>query len=1366
MTSTLELASEPLKQLLDKVWVVFRVIGEKGQMLPVHTFDYVPPTRPTGAQSNRSRIVTHADGSRTEYLFNRAILPIETRWYDETGTLRKQKRRTWNAEQRLVSFEVLDGSGQSIYTKHFEYDEFGNPTATTYSGDITGSGDIDTTTVRRAFSSDGRHLLLREEDETGKVLCFQYLPDTNLLTRRLVQKGTTIVKREFRQYDDCHNLVCTIIDDGATDDSNDLDGVTQRTLKRITLRQQQPFLHMPEREEEYYFSEGQEKLLKGSRFEYDERGNVCLIEVYDQEQTLYTLKKTYDERGNVLSETNALGAIATYSYDNLGRTTSCKEFSGQLETEYSYDACGCITQKRESEAGGTQRNTIFTYDALGRCISKTDYLGHVTRYAYDPVCGKVTRTEEPPVVQFDGSLQEVITQSFYDAMGRKVKEIDANGGTALYDYNIFGSPTCVQYPDGQKETYQYTKEGLLECHTDRQGLSIKSRRDLFGRITEKTFVAANGKILGKESTYYTAFHKVSEVNREGEITSYLHDGAGRVVKEEHAGRVTRWSYNAQGEVIRTVEENGSNTLLIHFKRDALGRVLLTTKSNLQGIVLYKLLLDYDLQGNVIGRTRYIQGDSCREWWSFNGFGEELLYTDAKGQQTRTFYQNVASDVLGYQQLQRLCIKPDGVTTKETFDAMDRVVTKELFSSAGVRLKGIDWYFDPMGNPLQRDDHIFIDGLYQNTQSVRFTYTKMHKVATTTRAYGTPDARCTSYTYRPSGQKSTQTKPDGTTIYYSYDGLGYLTAMRTPDARLQLAFTHDKLGHLLSAKDERNGTWVERQLSPHGEVLKETWNHGQSVERTYDQQGRLVTLMIPGMARTDYNYDALYLRSVDFTRLKDGAACVHTYADYDQDGNLLEEIFPMGAGSVAYNYESNGYVQSKLGDVFQQECAYDCNTQLVHSLIDDSEFTYGYDDLGQLAEESSPYFSKSYQYDSNFNRVASGEVVCEVNDLNEQLSDDRGTYTYDTNGNISNRCVDGMLWTFTYDPLDRMQSATSDGLRLEMQYDPKGRRISKTTLHWLGGEWIELGVENYLYHEENDLAAIDSNGQVLQLRALGLAKHTNFPNTIAMEVQEKLYVPLLDCHGNMRRLWDPVSKVVTESYEFSSFGHEVQPTAEQSYLNPWRYASKRIDPETGLVYFSKRYYDPQMGRWFTTDPAGFVDGTNLYTYLLNSPFAYIDPDGRFAFAIPLLYWGGSAGLTFALPTLSQILFGALTVGIIHQTCQMVDNSSLWYVMDKLPFPGFPDDMAAGSEWTEITHPEARKKGHRRFQNNETGEIVRWDDAKPGESGNKGRDHYHWENPNSTGRKDKYLDADGEPCAKNSDESHLYAPEGADPSNKGS
>ena len=52
----------------------------------------------------------------------------------------------------------------------------------------------------------------------------------------------------------------------------------------------------------------------------------------------------------------------------------------------------------------------------------------------------------------------------------------------------------------------------------------------------------------------------------------------------------------------------------------------------------------------------------------------------------------------------------------------------------------------------------------------------------------------------------------------------------------------------------------------------------------------------------------------------------------------------------------------------------------------------------------------------------------------------------------------------------------------------------------------------------------------------------------------------------------------------------------------------MDPHTHFLHYLKRVYDPTVGRWLTPDPAGFVDGPNLYAYVHNNPLKYYDPDG--------------------------------------------------------------------------------------------------------------------------------------------------------------
>lgn len=58
----------------------------------------------------------------------------------------------------------------------------------------------------------------------------------------------------------------------------------------------------------------------------------------------------------------------------------------------------------------------------------------------------------------------------------------------------------------------------------------------------------------------------------------------------------------------------------------------------------------------------------------------------------------------------------------------------------------------------------------------------------------------------------------------------------------------------------------------------------------------------------------------------------------------------------------------------------------------------------------------------------------------------------------------------------------------------------------------------------------------------------------------------------------------------------------------RYSGKERDA-TGLYYYGYRYFAPWLSRWINPDPAGAVDGLNLYCFLGNSPVGHVDVDGR-------------------------------------------------------------------------------------------------------------------------------------------------------------
>jgi RHS repeat-associated protein len=80
-----------------------------------------------------------------------------------------------------------------------------------------------------------------------------------------------------------------------------------------------------------------------------------------------------------------------------------------------------------------------------------------------------------------------------------------------------------------------------------------------------------------------------------------------------------------------------------------------------------------------------------------------------------------------------------------------------------------------------------------------------------------------------------------------------------------------------------------------------------------------------------------------------------------------------------------------------------------------------------------------------------------------------------------------------------------------------------------------------------------------------------------------------------------------------------------------------DSETGLHQNGFRTYDPNTGRYLEADPIGQLGGINLYTYSLNNPIRFTDPEGLNPAA------GALAGGAVAGPP-GALVGGAIGLGI--------------------------------------------------------------------------------------------------------------------------
>jgi len=833
-------------------------------------------------------------------------------------------------------------------------------------------------------------------------------------------------------------------------------------------------------------------------------------------------------------------------YNDLGQLYKVT-MPGQADTYYLYNALGeQVMTGLDVDGGGLNKNSI---DRVTE--SETTYVeegGLIWQQTVQSVYA-VDNDDTPTVV---GTQLSQLT-GLGSGLVNRTETIDIHGNktvsTTTIDRSAKKQTQTIDYPDSDTNAESVNINGLLVSSVSKTGLTYAYAYDALGRRTGVT-----DPRTGTAVTHYNGNHRVDYVqDAAGHQTSFAYGPAtGQKTSETNAdNKVTYYAYNDLGQVTRT-----------------------------WGEAVYPVEYVYDDYGRMTAMHTYRTGTA----WNGNAWpaGEDpdvtaWAYDPATGLLTAKTDDQGNSVAYTYDQAGRLATRTWGRT-----DNGSPIVTSYVYDGATGELTGIDYSDD--------------------TTDIGFIYDRLGRQKTVSDAVGTRD-----YAYTDTLQLYTET----------------ITGL----------YVDDKV--------------IARTYADTGLIGRNTgFTLGADYTMTYgyDGQGRFGTA---GWNISGQNDTATYTYAADSDLLAgysttSGQSVAYGYEDHRNLKTSVENAFGVPViSNYTYQYDHLGRRKNVVntGQAFAQ-AAFNLYNYNPRSELTGSD-RYEGTDVTDLSTPVEPD-KRLYQYDPIGNRQTAtegtSETAYEANSLNQYNKVGGSSLTYDKDGNLTHipACSAGdpasscvipaqagiqstSGWNLTWNAENRLasvapQTPTSGDTRVEFLYDYMGRRVKKSLFVFDGTDWTQTSAALFVYDGWNLIQELDGaqpTPTVQKAYAWGLDLSQSLQGAggvgglLAMTDGTSTYLYCYDGNGNVGQMVNATGGEIAAHYEYDPFGKIIASSGVMKDDNPFRLSTKYSDVETGLIHYTFRDYDPELGRWLSRDPISESGGVNTYGYINNNSIGNVD-----------------------------------------------------------------------------------------------------------------------------------------------------------------
>ncbi len=957
----------------------------------------------------------------------------------------------------------------------------------------------------------------------------------------------------------------------------------------------------------------------GQTYDYDKNGNI--VSAVDIAKT----NSTFAYYGNQMAKMlNPSGSKYLYDYNDKKQLTTAISTDGQ-QYGFTYDDKGNVT-KAEITArklattieSGKEYLIVNSYSGLALDSNKTGVSGEIaTTYHYTPTSAQqhwkaesvsgtpdvfmlrsVKFTDKNYYLDVKGGLNEygTVTQTYpkNGTDAQKFKAVRQEDGT----FGLFTA--CSNYTkclDGQENTGTEIKQSQsvkqVGCTADKltEGQKWyffpveKSEEKTIATETtytdSKNFVKSSKDQRGNETTYAYNEQKgtlTSTTDALGRTTNYTYDPNNNSLLSVSSGGMTN-SYAYENDRLKNITVNGG--LQYAFQYDAFGR---TTSTKVGNGTAWRTLssLEYNNKG-LLGKQTYGNGDYIDFTYDNLDRVTEKKYNGSDTNRAVYRYGNDGS-------LSQTVDFSTGTRTKFTYDLADRLVSQKEYNSTslngGSLISSTDFTYADKTNYLTGVKHFSPLG----TQNIGYTYGDINQGQM-------PDQ---IYKVSWNGEEK---------LNFVYDPLGRLTSKQIlvgggdPDAPNTLSTQY---------------TYVDVGADKTTTLLKSMSVNGLTdYQYTYDALGNIQSVY-DGSATTTYAYDELN----QLVRVNDPVTQqTHTY-EY-QNGNILfDHLYDYTEGELPLNpkrSEQFFYENSVWSDMLTGTATVYYNNASRASAQSADTVGRG---LAPAADDTSYALAKrllgencvAKEMPTSLLKRNSANQVSAYSASTSVISD-RMYIESDEIGNPVN--IDGTLLEWNGRQLQKL--ILDDNNFVQYFYNTDGQRVKKIlSLPDNGWEYT------YEYFYNGSILA----GQKLTKIEDGVEKvytlafmYDNNGDAFGFTCNGETYYYVKNAQNDVIMITDADGQAVV-LYQYDAWGKITQcfdgTEEEISLINPLFYRSYYLDLEMEMYYLNARYYLPMFHRFLNADDVEILDEdqdslieNNLFSYCLNNPINFSDPDGDIA-----------------------------------------------------------------------------------------------------------------------------------------------------------